>query len=232
MVCDCKTEKDAKERLSVLQERLREASQRLSVGKRTLIVVFEGLDAAGKSGCIKRVAKKLEPGQVRVIPIARPTEEEYRYHYMRRFWLTLPAYGQIALYDRSWYGRVLVERVEGFATHDEWSRAYGEINAFERQLRDDGAILVKLWLDVSEEEQFRRFMARKNDPKKAYKLTGEDWRNRAKRPLYDEAAADMFRFTDTAFAPWTILPADSKPLARTAAVEAILAAMERPDARV
>lgn len=217
---------DLKERLNELQEMMKAAADGIRESERAFIIVFEGLDASGKSGCIKRVTKTLDPFQYSVIPTAKPTEAQYRYHYLKRFWDTLPAYGKIAVYDRSWYGRVLVERVEGLASRSEWSRAYREINAFEELLYDDGAVIVKLWLDVSEEEQFRRFMARKNNPEKAHKLTEEDWRNRAKRPLYDEAVTDMLRFTHTPYAPWTVIEADSKPEARVRALETILSAAE------
>jgi len=219
-------EESTKLRINELQLQMKKAAEHIDNEKRALIIVFEGLDAAGKSGCIKRITKKLDSRQYRVIPISRPTEEEYRYHYLHRFWNTLPPYGHIAIYDRSWYGRVLVERIEGFATRNEWNRAYQEINSFEQTLIDDGAVIVKLWLNISEEEQFRRFMARKNNPEKAHKLTDEDWRNREKRAQYDEAAADMIRFTSTAYAPWTVINSDSKPEARIKVLETIISAVE------
>lgn len=217
---------DLKERLGELQEMMKAAADGIRESGRAFIIVFEGLDASGKSGCIKRVTKTLDPFQYSVIPTAKPTAAQYRYHYLKRFWDTLPEYGKIAVYDRSWYGRVLVERVEGFASQSQWNRAYREINAFEKLLYDDGAVIVKLWLDISDEEQLRRFMIRKNNPKKAHKLTDEDWRNRAKRPMYDEAAADMLRFTNTPYAPWTVIEADSKPEARINVLETILSAAE------
>ena len=217
---------DLKERLGELQEMMKAAADGIRESGRAFIIVFEGLDASGKSGCIKRITKPLDPFQYSVIPTAKPTAEQYRYHYLKRFWDTLPEYGKIAVYDRSWYGRVLVERVEGYAAHSQWNRAYREINAFEKLLYDDGAVIVKLWLDISEEEQFQRFMERKNNPKKAHKLTEEDWRNRAKRPMYDEAAADMLRLTSTPYAPWTVIDADSKPEARVRVLETILSAAE------
>jgi len=218
---------EGKARLGELQDMLREAADGLAEAGRSLIVVLEGHDAAGKSGCARRMVKKLDEDRYRIIPISRPTEEEYRYHYLKRFWDTLPPYGNVAVYDRSWYGRVLVERVEGFASEEEWRRAYGEINAFEEMLTADGAVLVKLWLSVSEEEQLRRFAARMCDPKKVHKLTDEDWRNRARREQYDGAAADMFRLTDTKTAPWTVIDGDCKQEARIRALEVVLSAAEQ-----
>ncbi len=228
MHCETDTKQQLKQRLNELQSLLGKAAAGFfnPTSHHTLLLVMEGLDAAGKTGCIKRVAKALDPTQFSLIHTEKPTESEYRRHYLWRFWQTFPEYGKIALYDRSWYGRVLVERVEGLATRNEWSRAYHEINNMEEALRDDGAILVKIWLNISEDEQLRRFLARKNDPDKAYKLTDEDWRNRSKRAQYDEAAADMLRLTNTIWAPWTVIDADDKPTARIRVLEAILSTIE------
>ncbi len=225
---DVKTEQvhNYKERMECLQIELEERAQKLRQEKRPLIVVFEGQDAAGKSGCIRRLTRKLDTRQFRVISIAKPTEEEYRYHYLHRFWQALPPRGNIAFFDRSWYGRVLVERIEGFCTEAEWQRAYEEINAFEKMLWEDGAILVKFWLDVSEEEQLRRFRRRMETPEKRHKITDEDWRNRSRRPAYEEAKEEMLRRTSTPYAPWTVIPADSKKNTRIAAAEAILSQTE------
>ena len=160
-------------------------------------MLFEGWDASGKGGAIKRLVDHLDPRHVRVVQYAAPTPDEKRHQYLLRFAAALPGWGGMAVLDRSWYGRVLVERVEGFATEAEWRRAYDEIDDFERALCDDGMILVKFFLHLSDEEQLRRFEARANDPLKAWKLTDEDWRNRAKRPDYEAAIEDMVERTST-----------------------------------
>src|SRR5262245_24127511 len=166
-----------------------------------LCVVFEGWDASGKGGAIKRLVRPLDPRHVRVAQFSAPTYDEKRHHFLWRFWPVLPGWGGMAVLDRSWYGRVLVERVEEFATEEQWSRAYDEIVEFERTLIAEGMILVKFWLHVSEEEQLRRFQSRANDPLRSWKLTDEDWRNREKRPLYEAAVEDMLRRTDHKGAP-------------------------------
>jgi len=194
------------------QLQLRELAYQLYLRKRTLVIVYEGWDGAGKGGSIRRVTEKLDPRGYEVFPIAAPGGEDSTHHYLWRFWrrLTPPEEKQILIFDRSWYGRVLVERVEGLCTEDEWRRAYGEINEFERQLVGFGMILVKFWMQISPEEQLRRFEARRNTPHKSWKLTQEDWRNRAKWDLYQEAVNDMLLRTSTATAPWTIVEGDSK----------------------
>lgn len=211
-----------KKRMTELQGMMAAVASRLKEGGRSMIIVAEGLDASGKSGCIRRLTRELDAKQFKVVPISKPTDEEYKYHYLRRFWLALPEYGNIVFFDRSWYGRVLVERIEGFATHEEWARAYREINAFEKMLTDDGAILLKLWFEVSAQEQLKRFKARMNTPGKEHKITEEDWRNRAKREHYDTAKDDMIRLTNTAYAPWCVIPADQKKAARIRAAEEII----------
>ena len=173
-------------------------------------IVFEGWDASGKGGCIKRLVAKLDPRHVRVVQFAAPTPDEKRHHFLWRFWPVLPGWGGMAVLDRSWYGRVMVERVEGFATREQWLRAYEEINSFERGLADEGTILVKFFLHISAEEQLKRFERRAKDPLKAWKLTEEDWRNREKRPQYLEAVEDMVARTDQVESPWHLIPADSK----------------------
>ena len=162
-----------------------------------MCVVFEGWDASGKGGAIKRLVKQLDPRHVRVRSFSAPTDDEQRHHWLWRFWPVLPGWGGMAVFDRSWYGRVLVERVEGFAEHDAWQRAYTEIREFESMLVVEGTILVKFWMHISEEEQLRRFEARKKDPLKSWKLTDEDWRNREKRAEYAEAVEDMLDRTST-----------------------------------
>ena len=215
-------EKEYKKRMAELQRMMSSVASGLAESRRSMIVVFEGLDASGKSGCIRRLTRELDIKQFSIVPISKPTEEEYSYHYLRRFWLALPPYGGIAFFDRSWYGRVLVERIEGFASADEWRRAYREINAFERMLTDDGTVLLKLWFEVSAQEQLKRFKKRLETPEKEHKITDEDWRNRAKREYYDAARDDMLRLTDTPYAPWRVIPADSKKNARIRAAEEII----------
>jgi AMP-polyphosphate phosphotransferase len=192
-----------------------------------LCVVFEGWDASGKGGAIKRLVGPLDPRHVRVAQFAAPTYDEKRHHFLWRFWPVLPGWGGMAVLDRSWYGRVLVERVEGFATEEQWSRAYGEITEFERTLAAEGMILVKFWMHVSEEEQLRRFEKRARNPLKAWKLTDEDWRNREKRPQYEAAVADMLERTDHEVAPWSVIPGDDKRYARVAVAETVCGAVER-----
>jgi AMP-polyphosphate phosphotransferase len=192
-----------------------------------LCVLFEGWDASGKGGAIKRLVAPLDARHVRVKQFAAPTPDEKRHHYLHRFVPALPGRGGMAVLDRTWYGRVLVERIEGFASEAQWRRAYREIDEFERMLADDGMIVVKLWLHISEQEQLERFERRAADPLKAWKLTEEDWRNRAKRPLYEQAAEEMFERTDTERAPWRLIPAESKRFARVQVVREVIAAIER-----
>ncbi len=187
---------------------------RLKESKRSVIILIEGPDAAGKGGAIKRTLERLDPRLIRVYSTQKPTPEEYKHHYLWRFWNKLPPYGEIAVFDRSWYGRVLVERVEGFATDDEWKRAYDEINELERTLTDDGAIIIKLFLQVSKAEQLRRFKQRQADPYKHWKINDEDWRNRRKWNQHLKAAEEMFVKTSTRIAPWTVIPGDFKWFAR------------------
>jgi polyphosphate kinase 2 (PPK2 family) len=219
------------------QAALEEAWERLSQLRLTLggligddgigpsvCIVFEGWDASGKGGCIKRLVAQLDPRHVRVVQFAAPTPDEKRHHFLWRFWPVLPGWGGMAIFDRSWYGRVMVERVEELATREQWLRAYDEINGFEHTLADEGMILIKFWLHISEEEQMRRFERRQKDPLKIWKLTEEDWRNREKRPQYLEAAEDMFARTDQPHAPWHLISADSK---RNARVEVVRTVIER-----
>jgi polyphosphate kinase 2 (PPK2 family) len=191
-----------------------------------LCVLLEGWDASGKGGAIKRLVVPLDPRHVRVKQFAAPTHDEKRHHWLWRFWPALPGWGGMAVLDRSWYGRVLVERVEGFAAESAWQRAYEEIRDFEHSLVAEGMVLVKLWLHISDEEQLKRFKAREKDPLKSWKLTDEDWRNREKRPQYLEAVEDMVRETSTGFAPWTLVEAESKRYARVKVIETVIAAAE------
>jgi polyphosphate kinase 2 (PPK2 family) len=184
------------------------------VQKRPVIMVFEGWDAAGKGGNIKRITEKLDPRGYVVHSIAAPAGEDKTHHYLWRFWRRLPETGEIAIFDRSWYGRILVERVEGFATEVEWQRAYREINQFERQLVDFGTIIFKFWVQISAEEQLQRFESRANTPYKSWKLTAEDWRNRNKWDQYEAAVDEMLLKTSTVSAPWTIVEGNNKWWAR------------------
>jgi polyphosphate kinase 2 (PPK2 family) len=191
-----------------------------------VLVLFEGWDASGKGGAIKRLTAPLDPRHVRVVQFAAPTHDEKRHHFLWRFWPVLPGWGGMAVFDRTWYGRVLVERVDGFASRDQWLRAYDEIAGFEQGLAEEGAIIVKLWLHISEAEQLKRFEQRAADPLKAWKLTGDDWANRAKRPEYEEAVEDMIGRTDRPRAPWNLIAAESKRHARVAVVRTVNEAIE------
>jgi polyphosphate kinase 2 (PPK2 family) len=189
-------------------------------------VLFEGWDASGKGGCIKRLVAQIDPRHVRVVQFAAPTHDEKRHHFLWRFWPKLPGWGGMSVFDRSWYGRVLVERVEGYATREQWMRAYDEINGFERTLADEGTILIKFWLHISDEEQLKRFQKREKDPLKAWKLTEEDWRNREKRDQYAEAVEDMVARTDEPHSPWHLIAADSKRYARVKVIETVIEEVE------
>jgi polyphosphate kinase 2 (PPK2 family) len=190
-------------------------------------VLFEGWDASGKGGAIKRLVSPLDPRHVRVRSFAAPTHDEKRHHFLWRFWPALPGWGGMAVLDRSWYGRVLVERVEGFADRDAWLRAYDELNGFERSLADEGMILVKFWLHISADEQLKRFKDREKDPLKAWKLTPDDWLNREKRPDYEQAVEDMLGRTDhPPLAAWQLVEAESKRYARVKVLETVIAEIE------
>lgn len=191
-----------------------------------LCVVFEGWDASGKGGCIKRLVAPLDPRHVRVAQFAAPTYDEKRHHFLWRFWPALPGWGGMAVFDRSWYGRVLVERVERLASRDQWQRAYQEIREFERTLSAEGMVLVKFWLHLSEEEQLRRFESREKDPLRQWKLTDEDWRNRRKRKSYERAVEQMLEETDHPDAPWTLVEGDNKRWARVRVLNTVVAAIE------
>lgn len=196
------------------QIQLRELSWQIYVQKRPVMVAFEGWDAAGKGGVIKRITEKIDPRGYVVYPISAPQGEDKTRHYLYRFWRRLPERGQIAIFDRTWYGRVLVERVEGFAEEAAWKRAYKEINSFERQLSDFGIILVKFWIHISPEEQLRRFEERRRIGYKSWKLTEEDWRNREKWQFYHEAVEEMLVKTSTRTAPWNLVEGNDKYWAR------------------
>ncbi|MEZ5064636.1 MAG: polyphosphate:AMP phosphotransferase [bacterium] len=219
------TEADYDRRKKKLQGKIARLSRKARRRGIATVLVFEGGDAAGKGGAIRRVTQALAARDFRITPIAAPTEEERRYHYLWRFWRALPRAGRVQIFDRSWYGRVLVERVERFASEAEWRRAYHEINDFEKQLVGSGTRLVKFWLEVSEQEQLRRFQARENTPYKQYKITDEDWRNRGKRDQYAEAMAEMVARTSTPAAPWTLVDADDKHHARLVVLRRVVDAL-------
>lgn len=203
-----------KSKLRKWQGEIRRLTRSPAFRKRSLVILFEGLDAAGKGGTIRRLTRAIDPRQWHVVPVSAPTSEEARYPWLWRFWQQVPADGDVTIFDRSWYGRVLVERVEGIAPEADWWRAYGEIRDFEADLTGHGVILVKFWLSLSADEQLRRFKAREADPHKHYKLTAEDWRNFEKREDYVAAARDMLALTDSRNAPWTLVISENKQHAR------------------
>jgi polyphosphate:AMP phosphotransferase len=214
-------------RLDPLQKELRDLGLECYRRRIPTVVVYEGWDAAGKGGNIKRLTQEIDPRGYEVVPIAAPDTIEKSKHYLWRFWRSLPRHGHLAIYDRSWYGRVLVERVEGFASEAEWRRAYEEINGFERHLVEYGTVLVKLWLHLSPEEQLRRFEEREVTSYKMYKITPEDWRNRLKWNEYRAAVSEMLERTSTTRAPWTVVEAEDKLWARIRALETVVSAVER-----
>ncbi|AMA46722.1 polyphosphate:AMP phosphotransferase [Pseudomonas monteilii] len=217
---------DYQRQLVAEQARLSGLLRHKKMRRHALVAVFEGNDAAGKGGAIRRVAAALDPRQYRIVPIAAPTEEERAQPYLWRFWRHIPARGKFTVFDRSWYGRVLVERVEGFCPPSDWMRAYGEINDFEEQLRDAGIVVVKFWLSIDQQTQLERFEAREAVPFKRFKITEEDWRNREKWDQYAEAVGDMVDRTSTTIAPWTLVEANDKRWARVKVLRTINEALE------
>jgi polyphosphate:AMP phosphotransferase len=210
-----------------LQARLNRLYRVARQRNRSTILVFEGWDAAGKGGAIRRITPALDSRDYQIVSIAAPTEEENAHHYMWRFWRHLPGAGRFLIFDRSWYGRVLVERVEGFATQEEWLRAYEEINDFETQVVTHGSILVKYWIHITQEEQDRRFQAREETPYKRWKLTEEDWRNRERWQAYEIAVDDMVRLTGTPIAPWYLIEGNDKRYARVRVLDILCDALDR-----
>ncbi|HEX6459786.1 MAG TPA: hypothetical protein VF032_12770 [Thermoleophilaceae bacterium] len=227
------SKEESQRRIGELQERVLELRLILAglLGEGRLgppvCILFEGWDASGKGGAIKRLVQPLDPRHVRVAEFEAPTPTAKRHHFLWRFWPALPGWGGVAVLDRSWYGRVLVERVEELATDDEWTRAYGQIVEFERMLYDEGMVLVKFWMHISGKEQIRRFEERKENPLKRWKLSDNDWKNRGLRKEYKRAAEDMFERTDSEHAPWHIVPAESKHYARVHVLETVIAEIER-----
>jgi polyphosphate kinase 2 (PPK2 family) len=218
---------DYHDRLRAAQERFLEL--RLGLGGQTnggkigpgLLIVVEGVDAGGKGGAIRRTVERLDPRHFSVYSYSKPDSRAKRHHFLWRFWTKIPGQGGMCVFDRSWYGRVLVERVEGFATREEWMRAYDEIVQFERGLVMEGVIVVKFWLHVSQDEQLERFEARRDDPLKRWKLNDEDWRNREKWPKYAAAIEDMFAMTDHETAPWNLISGEQKKWARVSFLETL-----------
>lgn len=213
--------KDVKQEIKALQLKMLRIQQGIWHKKDRAIIVFEGVDAAGKGGAIRKVTQKLDPRGVQVHPIGPPTPDEQGKHYLYRFWNKLPSAGNVGIFDRSWYGRLLVERVENLTEKENWQRAYEEINQFEKMLRDDGIHLVKIFLSISKEEQLKRFQKRLNNPYKQWKLTMDDIRARKKWNDYQKAIKDLLQKTNTKHAPWTVISTDDKKAARREVLQAI-----------
>ena len=220
-------EEEYKDELKTLQKRLAELHNTIYRKKIPVVLCYEGWDAAGKGGNIRRVARPLDPRGFDVIPIASPEPHELNRQYLWRFWTKLPRSGHVCIFDRTWYGRVMVERIEGFCKEDDWKRAYQEINEFERQLTDWGAVVLKFWIQIDQDTQLARFNDRQATPEKQWKLTEEDWRNREKWPLYEEAVNEMLQKTSTENAPWYIIESNDKKYARIKTLKIIVKALEK-----
>ncbi|MGD8933861.1 MAG: polyphosphate kinase, partial [Gammaproteobacteria bacterium] len=218
--------KEYRQQLQSYQARLNQLHRNALKKGMSTILVFEGPDAAGKGGAIRRVTAALDARHYQVFPIAAPTDEERAHHYLWRFWRHLSRAGKITIFDRSWYGRVLVERIEGFAQEDEWRRAYSEINSFEEMLTDSGILLMKYWIHVTKDEQLNRFKERETTPHKQWKLTEEDWRNREKWDEYEHAVNDIVERTSTTAAPWTLIEGNDKRYARVKVIKTLCEQME------
>ena len=220
-------EEEYKKELKQLQQRLGELHNRLYRKKVPVIIAYEGWDAAGKGGNIKRITGALDPRGYEVHPIASPEPHEKARHYLWRFWTRLPKTGHIAIFDRTWYGRVMVERLEGFCSENDWMRAYNEINEFEKELHDWGAVIIKFWVQIDKDTQLERFTLRQNTPEKQWKITDEDWRNREKWDLYEDAINEMLEKTNTTYAPWFVLESNDKKYARIKALRTVIAEIEK-----
>ena len=220
-------EKEYQQKLKVLQSRLGELHNRLYRKRVPVIITYEGWDAAGKGGNIKRVTGALDPRGYEVHPIASPEPHEKARHYLWRFWTRLPKDGHIAVFDRTWYGRVMVERLEGFCSENDWKRAYNEMNEFEKELHDWGAVIIKFWVQIDKDTQLERFTERQNNPEKQWKITDEDWRNREKWDQYEMAVDEMLKKTSTTYAPWHILESVDKKYARIKALKIIIKELEK-----
>lgn len=215
-----------KERLEMLQKRIRELHSEIYRERIPVVLAFEGWDAGGKGGAIKRLTEKMDPRGYAVVPTASPNDIEKAHHYLWRFWKEMPKDGHIAIFDRTWYGRVMVERIEGFATTDEWTRAYKEMNDMELQLVNNGTVVIKFWLHIDKDEQERRFNERMINPEKQWKITDEDWRNREKWDEYEKAVDEMLLRTSTSYAPWIVVEANNKYFARIKVLETVVDALE------
>jgi polyphosphate kinase 2 (PPK2 family) len=221
------TDKEYDRRLAMLQGKLNQLSRTAWEKKVSSVLVFEGWDAAGKGGTVRRLTSAMDARLYRVVPIAAPTDEERAHQYLWRFWRHIPRAGRVTIFDRSWYGRVLVERVEGFAREDEWKRAYQEINEFEDQLCGQGAMVTKFWVHISKDEQLRRFKERQKTEFKQYKITDEDWRNRKQWDAYEGAINEMVVRTSTRGAPWVIVAGNDKRFARIQVLETVCRRLEK-----
>ncbi len=221
------SDEEYKEELTKLQNHLKELHNRLYRKKVPVVIVYEGWDAAGKGGNIKRITEALDPRGFEVQPIASPEPHEKARHYLWRFWMRLPKTGHIAIFDRSWYGRVMVERLEGFCSENDWKRAYNEMNEFEKELHDWGAVIIKFWVQIDKDTQLARFTDRQNTPEKQWKITDEDWRNREKWDEYEVAVNEMIQKTSTTFAPWHILESVDKKYARIKALKIVIEELEK-----
>lgn len=213
-------------KLKEYQNRMRELEHEIYVKRIPVLICYEGWDAAGKGGNIRRISQNLDPRGYDVFPIGPPTELEKQHHYLWRFWNRIPKGGHIAIFDRTWYGRVLVEKIENFCTEDEWERAYKEINDMEKQLSNFGMVIIKFWLHINKDEQLNRFKERENTPEKTWKITEEDWRNREKWDQYEVAANEMLIRTNTNYAPWTIIESNDKYYSRIKALETVIQRLE------
>lgn len=216
-----------KKELTRLQHELGELHNRLYRKKVPVVIVYEGQDAAGKGGNIKRITQALDPRGFEVHPIASPEPHEKARHYLWRFWTRLPKTGHIAIFDRSWYGRVMVERLEGFCSENDWKRAYNEINEFEKELQSWGAVIIKFWVQIDKDTQLERFNDRQNTPGKRWKITDEDWRNREKWDQYEDAVNEMLLRTSTDYAPWIVVEGNCKYYARIKVLETVVNALEK-----
>ena len=221
------TDEEYDKKLKHLQKKLRELHNEVYRKKIPVIIAYEGWDAAGKGGNIKRIASALDPRGYEVQPIASPEPHEKARHFLWRFWTRLPKDGHIAIFDRTWYGRVMVERLEGFCSENDWQRAYNEINEFEKELAEWGAVIIKFWVQIDNETQLARFTDRQNTPEKQWKITDEDWRNREKWDLYEAAVDEMLQKSNTVFAPWYVLESNDKKYARIKALQIVTEALRK-----
>lgn len=215
-----------KKQLSFYQEKIRNLVYKMYEKRKAVIIAYEGWDAAGKGGNIKRISQRLDPRGYEVIPIAAPSKEELSYHYLWRFWNNIPKDGHVAIFDRTWYGRVLVERIEGFCSEEDWNRAFKEINDMEFNITNHETLIIKFWLQIDKNEQLNRFNMRMDNPLKRYKITDEDWRNREKWDIYERATNDMLAKTSTEYAPWVIIESNNKKYARIKALKYVVEKLE------